>query len=162
MVEISTSYKEIGISKFYMAIINLQLKQFQWRIKTRSDIISGGCDRIITVKEMITGKTSILYDAKAVISNMKVPVVQNAEGVASTESALVWSEVSESIMKGDWNKAREAKRCVEEKHRKEEGRWQAKHFTISSSHQDSGEWVYLHRPQCVPPAPIILPPSPQR
>jgi hypothetical protein len=31
------------------------------------------------VKEMITGKTSILYDAKAVISNMKVPVVQNAE-----------------------------------------------------------------------------------
>jgi hypothetical protein len=124
--------------------------------------LQGNWDQIITVKEMITGKTSILYDAKAVISNMKVPVVQNAEGVASTESALVWSEVSESIMKGDWNKAREAKRCVEEKHRKEEGRWQAKHFTISSSHQDSGEWVYLHRPQCVPPAPIILPPSPQR
>lgn len=119
--------------------------------------LEGNWDQIIRLKEMSTGKTSILYDAKAVISNMKMPVVQNTEGVAATESAVVWSEVSESIMRGDWNKAREAKRCVEEKQRKEGAQWQAKYFTISSSHRDSGEWVYLYRPQCIPPAPIIMP-----
>lgn len=119
--------------------------------------LQGNWDESITMKELSTGKISVLYDAKAVISNMKAPVLQNPEGVASTESAVVWSEVSESIMKGDWNKARESKRSVEEKHRKGESRWRAKHFTL----HDSGDWVYLHRPQCVPPAPIIMPQSPQ-
>eukprot|EP01018_Ginkgo_biloba_P027155 Gb_21513 [translate_table: standard] len=124
--------------------------------------LEGNWDQAITLKEIGSGKTNILYDANTVIQNLTSPIVQNSEGLAPTESAVVWSEVSESILKRDWNRAREAKRDVEEKQRSLQikrfiaGRtWSPNHFV---RREDGGEgWDYLHRPQPLSTAPIVVP-----
>ncbi|KAH9306840.1 hypothetical protein KI387_011244, partial [Taxus chinensis] len=121
--------------------------------------IHGDWDGTVTLKDISTGKMSVIYDAKEVISNLKIPVVHNEEGVAPSESALVWSEVSEGILQGDWNRAAEAKRRVEEEQRNlrkqrenEGGTWSPKHFI-----RKGDGWDYLHTPRFVPYAPIIVP-----
>uniref|UniRef100_A0A0C9QLL2 TSA: Wollemia nobilis Ref_Wollemi_Transcript_28256_1848 transcribed RNA sequence n=1 Tax=Wollemia nobilis TaxID=56998 RepID=A0A0C9QLL2_9CONI len=121
--------------------------------------LEGNWDGIVTVKDISTGKKSILYDAREVISNLEGPVVEDEQGLEQTESAIVWSEVSEGILKGDWNRARQAKRRVEEEQRnlrKERASagmtWSPKHFV-----RRGDGWDYLHCPRVVPPAPIVVP-----
>lgn len=81
------------------------------------------------------------------------------QSVWETESALVWSELSQAIMGKDWEKAREAKKAVEEKQRKLKSEreakgenWIPKHFTLS--HSKEGGWECSPIDKWVPPAPI--------
>lgn len=79
-----------------------------------------------------------------------------------SESAIVWSDVSQSILSKDWEKAREAKKVVEEKQREllreRDSRgetWIPKHFTVS--HSKEGGWDCSPIQKWVPPAPIVVP-----
>lgn len=79
-----------------------------------------------------------------------------------SESAAVWSEVSQYIMRQDWEKASEAKKAVEEKQRKllrereSAGEtWVPKHFTVTCN-KESG-WDCSSIKKVVPPAPIVVP-----
>lgn len=79
-----------------------------------------------------------------------------------SESAAVWSEVSQYIMRQDWEKASEAKKAVEEKQRKllrereSAGEtWVSKHFSVSCI-GESG-WDCSPIKKVVPPAPIVAP-----
>ena len=79
-----------------------------------------------------------------------------------SESALVWAEVSKGIVNKDWDKAREAKKTVEEKEREfrkqresKGEKWIPKHFDLTYS-QEIG-WECSPKQKVVPPAPIIFP-----
>jgi hypothetical protein len=71
--------------------------------------------------------------------------------------------VSKGILSKDWEKAREAKKAVEEKQRellrdresKGETCWVPKHFSVSYSKE--GGWDCSPIQQRVPPAPIVVP-----
>eukprot|EP01018_Ginkgo_biloba_P038336 Gb_23064 [translate_table: standard] len=122
--------------------------------------LDGNWDQTVMVMDIKSGKTSMLYDAKATITKLKTPIVQNPRGLAPTESSLVWSVVNECILRKDWSGAREAKKMVEEKQRnlarerENEGRsWSPKYF----SRREDGGWECLHHGQPLPPAPIVIP-----
>eukprot|EP01018_Ginkgo_biloba_P038339 Gb_23061 [translate_table: standard] len=70
----------------------------------------GGYIMTVMVMDIQSGKTSMLYDAKATITKLKTPIVQNPRGLAPTESSLVWSVVNECIVRKDWSGARQAKK----------------------------------------------------
>lgn len=79
-----------------------------------------------------------------------------------SESAVVWGEVNEGILTGDWEKATEAKRAVEEKQRellrerKSKGEtWIPKHFIVSYNKEDG--WDCSPKEKIVSPAPIVVP-----
>ncbi|EMS54727.1 hypothetical protein TRIUR3_16027 [Triticum urartu] len=76
--------------------------------------IDGYWDRTVSLKDVESGEVLVLYDANLSIANLITPEVKDEEGLSSTESAVVWSEVSEAILAKDWEKASEAKRKVEE------------------------------------------------
>ncbi|KAK7329752.1 hypothetical protein VNO77_23929 [Canavalia gladiata] len=125
--------------------------------------VDGHWDRTVRVKDTNSGEVRVIYDAKEVISGLKVPIVKDAESVWPTESALVWSELSQAIMRKDWEKAKEAKKCVEEIQRKilrerdiEEKTWIPKNFRVSYS-KDKKEWTCSPIYKWVPAAPIIAP-----
>ena len=76
-----------------------------------------------------------------------------------TESSFVWSEVSEALMRKEWDKASEAKKYIENtqrkllKERESKGKiWRPKYFSISKTQQGTWDCFPLH--QWVPPAPI--------
>lgn len=124
--------------------------------------LNGQWDRTITMKENSSGKLRTIYKAEDVFSGMKTPIVNDLQGVRSTESAAVWSEVSEAIMSGDWKKAKEAKNAVEVKQRellkeRESKRetWVPQHFSVTYS--KDGGWECLPNHKSVPPAPIVVP-----
>ena len=77
-----------------------------------------------------------------------------------TESAHVWSELSEAILKNDWEKARQAKQVVEERQREllreRELRgetWIPKHFMVSYSKERGWDCSPIHN--WVSAAPIV-------
>ncbi|CAN0839049.1 Oxysterol-binding protein-related protein 4C [Linum grandiflorum] len=101
----------------------------------------------------------VIYSAKEVASKLKAPVLKDPQKVLPSESTLVWSEVSRAIMSKNWDKAKEAKRAVEEKQREiaRERRsrgenWVPKYFTPSSKDDE-----YFPTDKLVPPAPIVVP-----
>ncbi|RDX65815.1 Oxysterol-binding protein-related protein 4B, partial [Mucuna pruriens] len=123
--------------------------------------VDGHWDKTVKVKDTNNGEVRVIYDAKEVISGLKTPIIKDAESVWATESALVWSELSEAIMSKDWEKAREAKQGVEEIERKmlrERGMkgeaWIPKNFRVSYG-KDTWEWDCSPIHKRVPPAPII-------
>lgn len=72
----------------------------------------------------------------------------------------VWSELSQTILNKDWDKAREAKETVEEKQRElvrereSKGEtWNPKNFIVSYSKEAGWECSPIHN--CVSAAPII-------
>lgn len=82
--------------------------------------------------------------------------------VSESESAMVWSEVSHGILGKDWEKARKAKRNVEQmqrelqKERDSRGeKWLPKHFTVTHSKENG--WDCSPIESQVPPAPIVVP-----
>ncbi|VAI74189.1 unnamed protein product [Triticum turgidum subsp. durum] len=114
--------------------------------------IDGYWDRTVSLKDVESGEVLVLYDANL------------SKGLSSTESAVVWSEVSEAILAKDWEKASEAKRKVEgtarslEKERSEKGEvWMPKHFSLSQD--KDGNWDCCPLEKSVRPAPIIVPSS---
>ncbi|KAJ1433450.1 Oxysterol-binding protein [Sesbania bispinosa] len=121
--------------------------------------IDGHWDSTVTVKDTTTAEVRVIYDAKEVISGLQVPFVKDPESVWPTESALVWSELSQAILSKDWDKAMEAKRTVEEREREllrereSKGEtWVPKHFIVS--HNKEG-WDCSPIQKWVPDAPIV-------
>ncbi|XP_074280881.1 oxysterol-binding protein-related protein 4B-like isoform X2 [Silene latifolia] len=128
--------------------------------KTLYDI-SGNWDRTVQIKDTTDGKTKVLYNAKEAISALPSPTLKDPEGVWASESAAVWAEVSKAILSKDWDKAREAKRAVEESEREllkqrksmvED--WVPKHFDLLYSPDDG--WDCIPKQSTVPPAPIVF------
>lgn len=124
--------------------------------------IDGHWDRTVTMKNVNDRKLTIIYNAKEAISGLKIPTVKDPTGVWASESAIVWSEVSQGILTKDWEKAREAKKSVEEKERelvrerKSSGEaWVPKNFTLTYSNENG--WDCSPILEKVPPAPIIFP-----
>ncbi|XP_062195960.1 oxysterol-binding protein-related protein 4C-like isoform X1 [Phragmites australis] len=124
--------------------------------------IDGHWDRTVSLKDVSTGKVSVLYDAERAIANLSTPVVEDQKGLSSSESAVVWGEVSEAIWRKDWEKAHQAKRRVEDRARKlqkernERGEvWIPKHFSLSQN--KNGDWECWPLEPSVPPAPIVVP-----
>ncbi|KAL8505310.1 hypothetical protein ACS0TY_016522 [Phlomoides rotata] len=126
--------------------------------------IDGHWDRSVTVKDVSTGRTRSIYDAKEALSGMKPPIVKEPKGVWESESSVVWSEVSRAIVEKRWDKAREVKSCIEEKQREiarerkskgeEEEDYAPKYFKVS--HTKETGWDCLPNYKFVPPAPIIV------
>ncbi|XP_065851450.1 oxysterol-binding protein-related protein 4C-like [Euphorbia lathyris] len=123
--------------------------------------INGHWNSIITVKDTKTGKESVIYNAKEIVSGLKTPIVKDPQGIWETESGAVWSEVSEAIMSKNWEKATEAKKSIEEKQRElkrerdSKGQtWLPKHFILS---KNNGTWESSPIQKSVPPAPIVVP-----
>ncbi|XP_052200286.1 oxysterol-binding protein-related protein 4C [Diospyros lotus] len=124
--------------------------------------ITGHWDRTVTVKDAGNGKSTVIYDARDVLSRLRTPIVKDPEGVSELDSTMVWGEVSENILSKCWEKAREAKTEVEEKEREllraRNGRaeiWLPKHFTVSHTPQTG--WQCSPVQNRVPPAPIVVP-----
>uniref|UniRef100_A0A7N0UER9 Oxysterol-binding protein n=1 Tax=Kalanchoe fedtschenkoi TaxID=63787 RepID=A0A7N0UER9_KALFE len=124
--------------------------------------INGHWDRTVSVKNVDNGKQKIIYNAMESISGLKIPTVKHPTEVSDRESARVWGEVSQGIKSKNWEKAREAKRDIEEKERelarerKRKGEiWSPKHFTVSYSKEKG--WECSPRQKWVPSAPIVFP-----
>ncbi|XP_014506006.1 oxysterol-binding protein-related protein 4C isoform X2 [Vigna radiata var. radiata] len=125
--------------------------------------VDGHWDKTVQVKDTTSGEVRVIYDAKEVISGLKTPIIKNAEDVLTSESAVVWGELSEAIMRNEWEKAREEKEGVEEREKKmvrERGMkgesWVPKNFRVSYS-KDTREWNCSPIHKWVPAAPIIAP-----
>lgn len=125
--------------------------------------IEGQWDSTVELKDVHSGRTRVLSDARQAIGKLNTPTVKDAKGLWATESAVVWGEVSQAILKGDWENAREAKRSVEERERKlrrdRKARgeaWAPKHFRVANS--KDGDWECWPIQQSVPPAPITVSP----
>ncbi|XP_024005212.1 oxysterol-binding protein-related protein 4B isoform X1 [Eutrema salsugineum] len=119
--------------------------------------IFGQWDRTVMVKNVKTGELEVIYNANENISGLKPPTVKNLQEVMKTESAMVWSEVSEGILKKDWERAREAKKAVEEKQRESlkereaSGEsWIPKYFSVVK------DWDCIPRQHVVPRAPLVI------
>ncbi|KAJ4709255.1 Oxysterol-binding protein [Melia azedarach] len=124
--------------------------------------IDGRWDRTVTAKDIKNGKNTVIYNAKEVLSGLKAPIVKDMQEVWASESAAVWSEVSQHILNKEWGKATEAKKAVEEKQRKQLREresagetWVPKHFNISYSKENG--WDCSPLLKFVPPAPIVVP-----
>ncbi|XP_028774089.1 oxysterol-binding protein-related protein 4B isoform X2 [Neltuma alba] len=122
--------------------------------------VDGHWDRSVAIKDKNNGSVRVIYDAKQVISGLQTPTLKTLENVWATEAASVWSDVSEALMRKEWDKASEAKRCIENAERKllrereSSGQiWTPKHFTVSRTEQGTWDCRPLH--QWVPSAPII-------
>ncbi|XP_056859195.1 oxysterol-binding protein-related protein 4B-like isoform X1 [Raphanus sativus] len=122
--------------------------------------ISGHWDRTVMAKNLKTGEVEVIYNAKESISGLKPPTVKNLKEVMETESAMVWSEVSEKILKKDWEKAREAKKGVEDKQRESLKQreasgesWVPKHFSVVRNGKD---WDCKPLQPAVPRAPLVI------
>lgn len=75
---------------------------------------------------------------------------------------MVWAEVSQAILKRDWEGAKEAKKCIEEWERKLRSErsargetWVPKYFKLEQT--KDGEWECWPKQQAVPTAPIVVP-----
>ncbi|KAM6580896.1 oxysterol-binding protein-related protein 4C [Cannabis sativa] len=124
--------------------------------------INGQWDKSVTLKDLNNGEVKVLYSAKEAISGLKTPIVKDPNGVWKSESAVVWSEVSQGIMNRDWGKAREAKKSIEENQRVllaernlNSETWVPKHFTVLYNKENG--WDCSPIVKTVPPAPIVVP-----
>ncbi|PNY03438.1 oxysterol-binding protein, partial [Trifolium pratense] len=114
----------------------------------------------VKLKDRKNGKVRVIYDATEVISELQPPILKDEESVWPTESIHIWSELSQSIVNKDWEKAKEAKQVVEErqrelkKEREAKGEnWIPKHFVVSYNKEVGWNCSPIHN--CVSAAPII-------
>ncbi|CAH2077935.1 unnamed protein product [Thlaspi arvense] len=122
--------------------------------------IFGHWDRTVMAKNVKTGELEVIYNAKENISELKPPTVKKPQEVMETESTMVWSELSEGILKKDWERAREVKRAVEEKQRESLKQreasgesWVPKHFSVVKNGKD---WDCSPLQPTVPRAPLVI------
>ncbi|XP_057806477.1 oxysterol-binding protein-related protein 4B [Salvia miltiorrhiza] len=123
--------------------------------------INGHWDRSVVVKDVATGKQTTIYDAREALSGLKTPILKDPQAVCSSESSLVWSEVSRAIQEKRWDKARESKSEIEERQREmarerelKGEEWVPKHFTVF--HTKESGWDCVPNNNVVAPAPIIV------
>ncbi|XP_023634941.1 oxysterol-binding protein-related protein 4A [Capsella rubella] len=57
--------------------------------------IFGHWDRTVMAKNLKTGKLDVIYNAEENIKGLKPPIVKNLKEVMESESAIIWSEVSQ-------------------------------------------------------------------
>ncbi|CAN1340435.1 Oxysterol-binding protein-related protein 4C [Linum perenne] len=121
--------------------------------------VNGHWSSTVKIKDKNGGGERVIYDAKQATSKLKAPVLKDPQ-VLPSESTLVWSEVSRAIMSKNWEKAKEAKRAVEDKQREiAKGRrsrgenWVPKFFVPSKDEPCE----YVPTGKLVPPAPIVVP-----
>ncbi|KAG6384823.1 hypothetical protein SASPL_153642 [Salvia splendens] len=122
--------------------------------------IDGHWDSVM-VKDVRNGKQTTIYNAKETISGLKTPTLKDPKAVSTSESSLVWGEVSRAILEKRWDKARECKNEIEERQREiarerklKEEKWIPKHFTVFHS-KESG-WDCVPNNNVVAPAPIVV------
>ncbi|KAG6386603.1 hypothetical protein SASPL_151771 [Salvia splendens] len=122
--------------------------------------IDGHWDSVM-VKDVANGKQTTIYNAKETISGLKTPIVKDPKAVSTSESSLVWSEVSRAILEKRWDKARECKSEIEERQREiakerklKDEKWIPKHFTVFQS-KECG-WDCVPNNNVVAPAPIVV------
>lgn len=127
--------------------------------------INGHWDRTVTIKDISSGKTTVIYRAKDVVSALKTPIVKDAKGLKANESAVIWANVSEGILNKSWDKANDAKTTIEEKERElarsrmlKGEAWVPKHFVVTGT-RETHDWDWEVKPKNtkVPPAPIVVP-----
>ncbi|KAI3847069.1 hypothetical protein MKW92_041576 [Papaver armeniacum] len=125
--------------------------------------VDGHWDSVVTIQDVTDKTKTVIYNGKETLSKLKTPEVKDEKGLWTSESAVVWSEVSQSILNKDWAKAGEAKQEIREKQRelvkerKSKGEdWVPKYFNLSKANY-SEEEVYecLPKLKLVPPAPIV-------
>ncbi|CAL1408574.1 unnamed protein product [Linum trigynum] len=128
--------------------------------------LHGHWNSTVKIRDPNGGGERVIYNAKEVASKLKAPILMDPQSVLASESASVWSEVSRGILSRDWEKAKEAKRAVEEKQRemakarKSRGEvWVPKYFTPSKCDGDGDDDTCEYSPieTLVPPAPIVVP-----
>lgn len=124
--------------------------------------ITGHWDRNVIIKDLTSGKKSVLYSAMEAISGLRTPIVVDPKGLSPTESAVVWRDANQAILESQWDKAKEAKSCVEERQREVTRRsnlggekWVPRHFTLSYSKEKG--WDCSPNQKFVSPAPIVVP-----
>ncbi|KAK7265225.1 hypothetical protein RJT34_32841 [Clitoria ternatea] len=122
--------------------------------------IEGHWDSTLTLKNTSDSEVRVIYDAKQVISRLQAPIVKDLENVWPTETGLVWGGLSQRILNKEWEKARQAKKIVEERQREllrereSKGEsWSPKHFKVSYSKEQGWDCSPIQRQ--VPNAPII-------
>lgn len=138
------------------------------------------------MRDTSSGKSSVLYDAKEAISQLKAPVIKDpkvrkskiraeermnknvscvciilAQGVEPSESTSVWGELSQSILSRNWQKAREVKNEIEEKERMltKERKSKGESWSpryFTSSKTKEDRWECWPKQQSVPPGPLIV------
>lgn len=123
--------------------------------------VEGHWDSTVTLKNTDNSDVRVIYDAKQVISGLQSPIVKDPESVWPTETALVWGELSQAILSKDWEKAREAKKSVEERQRElqrervSKGQsWVPKHFIVSYTKEKG--WDCSPIQKWVQNAPIVI------
>ncbi|MQM20861.1 hypothetical protein Taro_053890 [Colocasia esculenta] len=124
--------------------------------------IYGQWDRTVMLRDVHSGKATVLYNAMESISKLRSPILKEPEGLLPTESAMLWAEVSQGILKRDWEGAREAKKCIEERERNLQAErsakgdtWVPKYFKLEQT--KNGGWECWPKQQAVPTAPIVVP-----
>ncbi|CAL1414063.1 unnamed protein product [Linum trigynum] len=124
--------------------------------------LHGHWSSVVKIKDQNGGGERVIYNAKEVASRLKAPILKDPQNVLPTESASVWSEVSRAIMNRNWEKAKDAKRAVEEAQRElANGRssrgeiWAPKYFAPSKGDDEPCEYSPIEA--LVPPAPIAVP-----
>ncbi|EOA16752.1 hypothetical protein CARUB_v10004961mg [Capsella rubella] len=122
--------------------------------------IFGHWDRTVMAKNLKTGELEVIYNAKENIAELKPPTVKNPKEVMESESGIIWSEVSEGILKNEWESAREAKSLVEKKQRESLKQreasgelWVPKHFSMV---KDGKDWDCSPLHSTVPRAPLVV------
>ncbi|KAJ0491726.1 putative oxysterol-binding protein [Helianthus annuus] len=127
--------------------------------------INGRWDRSVTIEDISNGKSTVIYNAKDVISSLKTPIVKEPKELWASESAVIWSKVNEGILSKSWDKANDAKTTIEEKERElarsrmlKGETWVPKHFVLSGS-KETGELVWEVEPKNIKltTAPIVVP-----
>lgn len=120
--------------------------------------LSGGWNRVVTLKEVKTRETSVLFDAQTLLNNLKAPTVQNVKDLKEMESIVVWRAAMQGLVRREWEAARKAKHELEErqralaKKRKKDGNpWTPKHFEL-----DGDNWQWCHTNQLVCQAPLVV------
>ncbi|XP_019087985.1 PREDICTED: oxysterol-binding protein-related protein 4B-like isoform X1 [Camelina sativa] len=135
-------------------------KIFESSTGTQLYNIFGHWDRTVMAKNLKTGELEVIYNAEENITGLKPPIVKNLKEVMEYESAIIWSEVSEGILKKDWESAREAKCLVEAKQRESlknreaSGElWVPKHFSVV---KDGNDWDLSPLQPTVPRGPLVI------
>lgn len=122
--------------------------------------ISGSYKGVVSVLEIKTGETKVLFDAQKSLANLKAPKALNTKKVKETESVAVWRLVMEGLVERDWEVARKAKHEIEERQRalakktkKEMKKWIPKYFELV----EGDNWQWLHNEKFVEQAPLFIP-----
>ncbi|KAI3974921.1 hypothetical protein MKX01_005032 [Papaver californicum] len=114
-------------------------------------------DGAVMIKDVMNKQKTktVIYNGKEALSKLKTPEVKDVKGLWTGESALVWIEVSQSILNKDWEKAREAKLASKQERKTTRKREEIKRRRKQTTQRKNKYYECLPKQKCVPPAPIV-------